>query len=114
MKRIRIGDVAPVEVPADKQGNEAKGTFIQVMIPEGPNFVLRVFTVQPGGHTPRHRHPFEHEVYVLSGSGRVEGEKEFEMSPGDAFFVPAGALHSFVNAGREDLKFICVVERSAA
>ena len=114
MKRIRAEEVTPVEVPADKQGNAAKGTFIQVMVPEGPNFVLRVFTVKPGGHTPRHRHPFEHEVYVLAGSGRVEGDREFEMAPGDAFFVPADDLHCFVNSGAEDLKFICVVEKSAA
>jgi len=113
MRVVKESEVEFEEVPADKQGNAAKGTFIRVMVPEGPNFVMRVFTVKPGGHTPRHRHPFEHEVYVLAGRGRVDGDHEFDIAPGDAVFVPENDLHCFVNAGGDDLKFICVVKKSA-
>ncbi len=56
---------------------------------------------------------WEHEVYVLSGRGRVEGESEFEVARGDAVFVAPDELHSFVNAGEEDLRFICVVPEGA-
>ena len=114
MRVIRESEVPAEGVSADKEGNPAKGTSIQVMVPEGPNFVLRVFTVKPGGNTPRHRHPFEHEVYVLAGRGRVEGDREAEIGPGDAVFIPDNDLHCFVNAGADDLKFICVVKKSAA
>jgi quercetin dioxygenase-like cupin family protein len=114
MRLIRSGQVEPERLTADKNGNPAKDAFIQVMVPEGPNFVMRVFTVKPGGHTPRHSHSFEHEVYVLAGKGRASGSSEFDMTPGDAIFVPAGDLHCFANTGTEDLKIICVVPRSDA
>ena len=35
-----------------------------------PNFAMRQFEVAPGGYTPRHSHPYEHEVFVLEGEGR--------------------------------------------
>ena len=30
-----------------------------------PGFTMRQFDVAPGGHTPRHSHTYEHEVFVL-------------------------------------------------
>ncbi len=44
--------------------------------PDGaPNFAMRQFEVAPGGYTPKHSHPYEHEVFVLEGSGVVlEGD----------------------------------------
>ena len=110
MEVVRAGEVPVSEVREDEEGNPARGTGIQVLL-RGPNFVLRVFTVRPGGATPRHRHPWEHEVYVLAGRGRVVGEEEVEVAAGDAVFVPAGELHSFENAGEGELRFICVVPR---
>ena len=80
MRLIRRDEVEPKAVPADEQGNPAEGTFVQILIPEGPNFVLRVFTITPGGHTPLHSHPREHEVCVLSGKGRAEGESPFDLA----------------------------------
>jgi len=113
MRLIRRGEVEPKAVPADKPGNPAEGTFVQVLVPDGPNFVMRVFTLKPGGHTPSHAHPWEHEVYVLSGQGRTEGEEPFDLAEGDAVYVPPGELHSFANTGQEDLRFICVIPKDA-
>ncbi len=116
MRLIRNGEVEPREVAADADGNPAEGTFVQVLVPEGPNFVLRVFTLKPGGHTPMHAHPWEHEVYVLSGrgKGKTEGGSGFDLAPGDAVYVPPGEVHSFVNTGGGDMRFICVVPKAAA
>ncbi|MEZ6106968.1 MAG: cupin domain-containing protein [Pirellulaceae bacterium] len=52
----------------------ATGCQVQWLIGEkdgAPNFAMRRFMVAPGGHTPRHHHPYEHEVFVLSGHGEV-------------------------------------------
>ena len=114
MRLIRTDEVELKAVAADGEGNPAEGTFVQVLIPEGPSFVLRMFTVRPGGHTPSHSHPWEHEVYVLSGKGRAEGEDSFALAEGDAVYVAAGELHSFVNTGDEDLRFICVIPKQPA
>jgi len=112
MKLVKDGDVEPRPVDADKQGNPAKGTCIQVLL-GGPNFVMRQFTLEPGGHTPRHSHPWEHEVFVVAGSGTTRGELEAEFSAGDALLVPAGETHSFENTGAEPLRMICVVPTDA-
>ena len=48
-----------------------------------PNFTMRHFEVAPGGRTPFHAHPWEHEVYVLSGTGKVR-QKGGERAPSEA------------------------------
>ncbi len=114
MRVIRAREVKPEPVGADNAGNPAKLTSIQVLVPEGPNFVMRVLTVKPGGHTPRHRHDFEHEVYVLAGKGKLTGDIEAEIGAGDAVYVESRDLHCFENTGSEDMRFICVIAASAA
>jgi quercetin dioxygenase-like cupin family protein len=50
-----------------------------------PNFAMREFEVAPGGHTPRHFHDYEHEVFVLAGRGVViDGDTERPLQQGDA------------------------------
>jgi quercetin dioxygenase-like cupin family protein len=113
MKIIRKRDVEPKQVKADEEGNPAVGTSIQVLIPEGPNFVMRLFTVKPGGSTPLHSHPWEHEVYIISGRGQVKGGCEADLAAGDAVYVASGDTHNFANTGEDDLRFICVVPKRA-
>jgi quercetin dioxygenase-like cupin family protein len=113
MEVRRSTDVEPTPVTADAQGNPAKNTFIQVMVPDGPTFVLRVFTLEPGGNTPLHTHPFEHGVYVLSGAGKLGGTSDAAIGPGDAIYVAPDEKHCFVNTGDEPLRFICVVPKDA-
>lgn len=75
-----------------------------------PNFVMRIFTVAPGGHSPRHTHSFEHENYFIAGKGELflEGQTH-EVGPGFVALVPPDALHQFTNTGDEDLVFVCLV-----
>ncbi len=81
----------------DMQG--AQGCRVRWLIgsAEGaPTFAMRQFEVLPGGHTPRHSHPYEHEVFVLEGQGVVyEGDQPR-------------------NTGNGSLKFLCLVPNSAA
>ena len=78
-----------------------------------PNFCMRVFEVDPGSATPWHSHPWEHEVYVVSGAGRTRGALEADFSAGDAMLVPAGEEHSFECSGGEPLRMICVVPKAS-
>ena len=79
-----------------------------------PTFAMRQFEVAPGGHTPRHSHPYEHEVFVLEGEGVVlEGEREHRLRPGDVVFVVPGEIHQFRNTGAVPLKFLCLIPNSA-
>jgi len=71
----------PVEEP------DASKTRVRWLIsrPEGaPNFAMRLFEVQPGGSTPLHDHPWEHEVYMLEGRAEAVAEcGPTAVSPGD-------------------------------
>ena len=75
-----------------------------------PHFQMRLFEVAPGGGTPFHSHDWEHEIFIVKGSGKIVlegGEKPF--GTGHFLFVPAGALHSFQNDGAGVLQFLCMV-----
>ncbi|MEE9440377.1 MAG: cupin domain-containing protein [Candidatus Thermoplasmatota archaeon] len=74
------------------------------------NFAMRLFEIQPEGHTPLHQHDWEHEIFVLEGNGVTKnktGEESFRQ--GDVLFVPPMEWHQFVNTGKEILKIICLI-----
>lgn len=108
MKHFHHTSVEAEEVPAP-----AMGVKVRWLITEetgAPNFAMRQFLVEPGGSTPRHAHPWEHEAFILSGSGVVlgeDGEKHFK--PGDVIFVPPDEEHQFRNTGDEELRFLCLI-----
>ena len=66
--------------------------------------------IEPDGHTPKHSHPYEHEVYVLSGNGVVlEGDQEHPIGAGDFIYVRPDEIHQFRNTGTAPLTFLCMV-----
>lgn len=78
-----------------------------------PNFSIRVFTVEPGGHTPHHQHESEHLNYVLSGRGEVmEGETPRPVAAGDFVLVTPFEKHQYRNTGDVPLVFMCMVPSS--
>ena len=101
--------------PVEMEG--AEGCAVRWLIDENdgaPNFAMRQFEVAPGGHTPQHHHPYEHEVFVLEGSGEVlEGQTPHALKAGDVVFVAPNETHQFRNTGNQPLKFICLVPNSA-
>ncbi len=77
--------------------------------PDGaPTFALRLFEVEPGASTPYHSHAHEHEVYVLSGQGLLQGKsQEHHLASGDTALVLPYDEHQFRNTGSEALRFLC-------
>ena len=60
------------DVKAEDAGKETSKLRVRWLITEdigAINFAMRLFEMEPGGYSPLHSHPWEHEVYVLSGSG---------------------------------------------
>ena len=93
MKHIHYLDQEAEEVDMDG----AHGTVIRHVITEkdgAPNFNLRVLSIEPGGESPNHSHPWEHEFFVLSGkgTGEVDG-KTVNLKPGDVLYAPPDAQH---------------------
>lgn len=103
---------APVTMPG------AAGCQVRWLVDEAqgaPNFAMRQFEVAPGGYTPKHSHPYEHEVFVLEGEGTVlEGDVEHPLKAGDVVLVVPDEPHQFRNTGTAPLKFLCLVPNSSA
>lgn len=98
----------------DMDGVKGATKQLPVGTPDGvPNFSMRVFTLEPGGHTPYHAHPWEHENYILNGAGVLlnEAGEETPVKAGDFAFVEPNEKHQFKNTGSENLQFICLVPK---
>ncbi|WP_294929780.1 cupin domain-containing protein [Sulfurimonas sp.] len=80
---------------------------------ESPNFAMRNFIIEAGGHMPPHTNIVEHEQYVLSGRALVQiGDETFEANAGDILLIPAGLSHSYKTLGSEAYSFLCLVPNS--
>ena len=101
--------------PVDMEGSS--GCHVRSLISEAagaPNFAMRQFEVAPGGYTPRHSHPYEHEVFVLAGQGEVyEGDAPHPIQQGDVFLVTPDEIHQFRNTGDAPLMFLCLIPNDA-
>jgi quercetin dioxygenase-like cupin family protein len=101
-------------VPPDPVGEEgASGLTVRWVISQedgAPNFSMRVFEIEPGGYSPFHSHPWEHEVFVLKGEGELmQGGRAVPISEGDVIFVASGERHQLKNPSGSNLEFICLV-----
>lgn len=75
-----------------------------------PNFCMRVFDLAPGASTPYHTHAWEHEVYILDGTGVAVNENgDTAVSRDSVVFVPGEEIHCFKNTGEGTMRFICVI-----
>lgn len=73
-------------------------------------WVMRAFELAPGGHTPRHAHPWPHINVGLEGDGvaEIDGE-EHPLHAGSYAFVPPGSTHQFRNTGALPMGIVCIV-----
>ncbi len=94
MKHIHYLD----EKPEQLTQNGAHGAVIRHLITEkdgASNFNLRHVSIETNGQTPDHSHPWEHEMFVVRGTGIAEvGENKEPLKPGDAVYVPPDTRHT--------------------
>jgi quercetin dioxygenase-like cupin family protein len=78
-----------------------------------PASSFRVFTIGPGGHTPFHRHDYEHMNYVIAGEGIVVGDdREQKVREGDFALILPGEKHQYRNTAKTgNLVIICAVPK---
>ncbi len=77
-----------------------------------PNFAMRVIEIQAGTTFSPHQHPYEHEIYVLEGKGRLldkDGVEVADLKPGVGLFMPPDEPHGYRSVGDITLKFICII-----
>ncbi|HHN78943.1 MAG TPA: cupin domain-containing protein [Phycisphaerales bacterium] len=107
---IRNIDETPI-VPVEMEG--VSGALMAVMVGRAdgaPRFAMRHFKIEPGGHSPRHSHDYEHEVFVVSGRGEVLLDGAYRpIRAGDVVYVPPDEEHQFRASADEPLRFLCMV-----
>ena len=108
MKIKNFKDVKPEDV-----GDFGENTTIRWLISKeegAENFAMRYFVIKKGGFIKIHEHPWEHEIFIVRGRGKVGSEKKlFEVKAGDFLFVPGNEPHQYVNNAEENFEFICII-----
>ena len=102
-------DILGTRVDNDQIKNAVKKVLISPT--QGwDGYVMREFTLDQGGYTPRHTHPWPHIIYILEGEGslHLDGE-DYPVEAGSFAFAPSDKLHQFINTGKERFAFICIV-----
>src|SRR5262249_60708399 len=70
---------------------------------------LGVVEIEPGHHSPLHRHRCEEVYYVVRGRGELESDgRSFALAPGCAVLNRPGVLHRVHNTGEETLELVVV------
>jgi quercetin dioxygenase-like cupin family protein len=73
---------------------------------------VRVFEVEPGGHTTLERHHHAHAVIVLRGRGQcLVGQEVIDLRPHDLVEVGPWQWHQFRAAADDHLGFVCIVNQ---
>lgn len=95
------------------QGAEVEAVVKKVLVSPRDGWdgwVMRLFEIGGGGHTPRHAHAWPHINFVVEGSGSLylDGD-EVPLRAGSFAFVQAGSEHQFTNTGSGTFTVICIV-----
>jgi quercetin dioxygenase-like cupin family protein len=106
-------DYTTVAVKEYSSGNASAGATRRILVGQAEgaeDFIIRYFTLPPGGHSAHEQHAHQHGVVVVHGRGRVLlGEEWAEIGPGDAVFIAPSELHQLQAEDDAPLGFICVI-----
>lgn len=102
-----FGEGAPMEV--GRVGVRDKKLIYPEMGFDASTLCLGVVEIDPGKHSPLHRHKCEEVYYVIEGDGEVEQEGEFfPIHTGDAVLNRVDVDHRVHNRGDKTLRLAVV------
>jgi quercetin dioxygenase-like cupin family protein len=109
MKHIHYSEVN-LEQPQEEGVKNTKVRWLISKKDEARNFAMRLFEMKPGGNSPMHQHDWEHEVFILEGTGFLKNQTmEEPLKSGDVVFIKPMEWHQFINRGSTTLKFLCLI-----
>ena len=82
-----------------------------------PEYGLRLFTIQPGGHIPIHNHFYHQTMYILQGefecwefNPQTDDIKEKRTcGAGYSIYIPSMAPHGMKNISTGPSSFLCCI-----
>lgn len=93
------------------EGSKIKQYFHPLNTLNGINYSLAQFTLGAGKKSKLHKIKSSEIYYILEGSGNLTINKEsFSLQKDDSAYVPPNTKQFIENAGKMDLKFLCIVE----
>lgn len=102
-----------LEIPIiqGNEGTKIKQYFHPHNTLNGINYSLAQFTLESGKKSTPHKMKSSEIYYILEGSAIIHIDTEsFNMSKDDSMYVAPMALQFIENTGKEDLRFLCIVE----
>jgi len=110
---VATWDYESVTVKEYDEGNASRGATRRILIgrEEGADdFIVRYFTIPPGGHSSFEHHRHQHGVVIVHGGGRVLlGDRWKDIGPGDAVYIAPDEVHQFQADESGPLGFVCVI-----
>ncbi len=95
------------KLPVNKQTCCSRTTERPITSTEA--FDIKLFEMQPGGYSPLHSHPAEHQIIVIGGEGTVSnGENPKPIKSGNAISIQGNEPHQFKSTGDKPLMFLAV------
>jgi quercetin dioxygenase-like cupin family protein len=111
LSKMKISNYEDVEAKRAEEG--AKNVTIRWLITKemgAENFAMRYIEVDPGGSTPLHSHPWEHEIFILEGEGvMANGQEEKRFTKGNFIFIPPNETHQSRNTGQTTIRLLCMI-----
>ena len=98
-------------------GKPGDSSFRMIWLEDNPPTCTMTYSeIKPGKTSIHHIHPWEHEVYNISGAGTLVCDgKEYPVRDGDALFIPPDVDHyTLNNGGQGDIQRIEVNHLIAA
>jgi quercetin dioxygenase-like cupin family protein len=115
MKVQHYAEIAPLSVAGIEETTQ--GLTIRRVIDQvdgARDFLMDVFEIEPGGWSELHQHPWEHQVFVVTGEGEVTGPDEINaFKPGEVIFIAPDEEHQFRNTGATTVLFVCSIPKAA-
>ena len=76
---------------------------------EAMTLCLGVVEIEPGHHSPLHKHRCEEVYYVVQGTGELESDgRRYPLRPGSAVLNRPGVPYRVHNTGNETLRLVVV------
>jgi quercetin dioxygenase-like cupin family protein len=111
MKVVKPLDLPPE--PVEFNGAIIPGVTIRWLIKKDDgarNFAMRYFEIDKNAVIPEHKHPWEHEIFILQGKVKVtvNGDEKI-VEGGSALYIEPDAPHAYENTGDQTLVMLCLI-----
>lgn len=84
---------------------ESKDSISLVTLANNPPTCTMSYSQFRHGETSRHHiHPWEHEIYIISGTGNLYcDDVAYSVGAGDGIFIPPNVDHYMINDGKQEI-----------